>query len=66
MQSKQRISEQGFPPGARLVWSDKDNKLVLQVPKSASQPAPPAKSHSASTVIIDRVLAGVPKATKSA
>jgi hypothetical protein len=60
MQSKQRISEEAFPPGAKLVWSEKENKLVLRVPKSERPPAPPAPEPDASaTSTIDRVL-GVP------
>jgi hypothetical protein len=55
----EKIKEEAFPPGAKLVWSDKENKLLLQMPKSLSQPAPPALQQSTSTTIIDRVL-GVP------
>jgi hypothetical protein len=66
MQSKQRIIEEAFPPGAKLVWSDKDNKLVLQVPTAqASHPRPAKPPQSASITIIDRVLAGAPKAVTS-
>jgi hypothetical protein len=57
---KPRVSEEGFPPGAKLVWDVTVGRLVLQVPKSATPPAKPQPS--ASATIIDRVLAGARKA----
>jgi hypothetical protein len=47
-----------IPPGAKLVWSETEGKLIVRVPK-ASGPATPAHQPSASFTIIDRVL-GVP------
>jgi hypothetical protein len=59
---KPRVSEEGFPPGAKLVWDETVGRLVLQVPKKPK----PATAASSSTEChsrdnIDRILAGAPK-----
>jgi hypothetical protein len=65
---KPRPKEAPIPPGAKLVWSDEKNQLVLQLPTGASPPSPPVpKPPSAMALIIDRVLSvPAPKAGKQA
>jgi len=59
--SKERIIEEGLPHGAKVVWSDKENRLVLQVPKRVTRPAAPNPQPGDSVAIIDRILAGASK-----
>jgi hypothetical protein len=52
---KPRPRQEPISLGAKLVWSDKDNKLVLQLPKGASPPPIPAPKPPSPTIeMIDR------------